>query len=473
MPIDFPSPPLTVGQQYQYNGTTWQWNGSAWIVVGTYPPVGGYVTTFNGLTGAVNGVTTGTANTFVTLQSFSSGISASGGTFSNNIRLQNNEFLQNTTNGRMDFMPAPGGSTHYGLYVDMTSWGFGPALGTIRSSDGALNSAQIRWDVALVVANDVNFALGSNQQNTFRQSSTGNATVQFVTNVTTGSNSAALALVDAVGAGTANRSPGVTHNNPNLYVYRAGAASANDFIRIEHNGTNGRIVSGGTSGINIEPGSGVLGISGGLSASGMVVLSQGVCGGYGNDVQSYGYTSGYDIIPTNWQSISANISTSPDINSIYLAPINISKKSIIKSIATQRGTDTTGNTGNFYLGLYNSNLYGLPNTLVYSSPSTVLGTGNFGVNRVSNVNYTANPGAYWIGIIFSAAGLSAGLARYGGTPSKLVTSISSSPVAQSMVTGLTAATSGFTLPTNLNNVSVTNVIGNNFPAVFFTAEGAT
>ena len=38
-----------------------------------------YVISFNGLTGAVTGVTTGTANTFVALQSFTSGISASGG----------------------------------------------------------------------------------------------------------------------------------------------------------------------------------------------------------------------------------------------------------------------------------------------------------------------------------------------------------------------------------------------------------
>ena len=40
------------------------------------------VSSFNGLTGAVTGVTTGTANTFGPLQSFTSGISASGATFS-------------------------------------------------------------------------------------------------------------------------------------------------------------------------------------------------------------------------------------------------------------------------------------------------------------------------------------------------------------------------------------------------------
>ena len=71
MPIDFPNPPLTIGQQYQYNGTTWQWNGSAWIVVGTYPPIGGYVTTYNGLTGAVQGVSAAVAG---------SGVSVSGAT---------------------------------------------------------------------------------------------------------------------------------------------------------------------------------------------------------------------------------------------------------------------------------------------------------------------------------------------------------------------------------------------------------
>ena len=46
-------------------------NGSTGAVTG--------VSSFNGLTGAVTGVTTGTANTFVALQSFTTGISASGG----------------------------------------------------------------------------------------------------------------------------------------------------------------------------------------------------------------------------------------------------------------------------------------------------------------------------------------------------------------------------------------------------------
>ena len=45
------------------------------------------VQSFNGLTGAVTGVTTSTANTFTALQTFNSGISASGATFSGNVAM--------------------------------------------------------------------------------------------------------------------------------------------------------------------------------------------------------------------------------------------------------------------------------------------------------------------------------------------------------------------------------------------------
>jgi hypothetical protein len=53
------------------------------------------VQTFNGLTGAVTGVTVGGTNVFTALNTFNAGISASGGTFSNNIRV-NSAFLGRT-----------------------------------------------------------------------------------------------------------------------------------------------------------------------------------------------------------------------------------------------------------------------------------------------------------------------------------------------------------------------------------------
>ena len=205
--------------------------------------------------------------TFSGLIRANAGISASGITVGGSISLQNQEFIRNTTNGRMDFMPAPAGSTHYGMYMDFTSWEYGTKLGTIRASDGSLNAAGFLFEASITIGNNVRTSLGNNGQNGIVLSDTGNDTIQLYTSTTSGTNSGAIAIVDLASVGAANRSPGVTHTNPNLYVYRSGTVRANDFIRMEHDGTVGRIVSGGTSGISLEPGSGVVGISGGISLS--------------------------------------------------------------------------------------------------------------------------------------------------------------------------------------------------------------
>ena len=54
------------------------------VLVGGSGAIGG-VLSFNGFTGAVTGVTTGTANTFGPLQSFTNGISSAGGTFASRV----------------------------------------------------------------------------------------------------------------------------------------------------------------------------------------------------------------------------------------------------------------------------------------------------------------------------------------------------------------------------------------------------
>ena len=55
----------------------------------TFLDASAVVTSFNGITGAVTGITAGGANTFTALNSFSAGISASGATFSGNISAPN------------------------------------------------------------------------------------------------------------------------------------------------------------------------------------------------------------------------------------------------------------------------------------------------------------------------------------------------------------------------------------------------
>jgi hypothetical protein len=485
MAIDFPNPPLTIGQQYPYNGTTWQWNGAAWVVVGTYPPIGGYVTTFNGLTGGVTGVTVGGTNAFTSLNSFNAGISASGISVGGSIVFQNQEFIRNTTNGRMDFMPAPAGSTHYGMYMDFTSWSYGVKLGTIRASDSALNAGNFLWESPLSINPAVALNLGSDGQYNIIRTATGNQTAQFVVNCTTGQNSGAFAIVDSAGSLNANRSPGVTHANPNLYVYRSGTARANDFIRIEHDGTNGRIVSGGTTGILLEPGSGNVGVSGGITGVSRITFSSGqtassvvtsVGGATGsismsaNSIDWSGLTSGFDILPAHWANISAPINTSPTANDAYFAPITITRRCQIKSIATQNGASSAGNTGNIIFGLYSSTLYGYPDQRLYSSSSTPLTTGNFGVLRVSNVDTILNPGLYWLAMIFSASAIPvAGLSRI-GSRFKFISSTSSSPIAQASVDALRSPQGSFTLLSGLTG-PFTNVVGADAPGIFYTAEG--
>ena len=131
MAIDFPTSPA-LNEIYSYGGRSWKWNGIAWDIYSTVSgdvvttlngltggvslaagsnvtltPVGNtitiassgggsgstpidYVISFNGLTGAVTGVTTGNSNTFGPLQNFSSGISVSGATFSSNVQIIGN-----------------------------------------------------------------------------------------------------------------------------------------------------------------------------------------------------------------------------------------------------------------------------------------------------------------------------------------------------------------------------------------------
>jgi hypothetical protein len=55
--------------------------------------------------------------------------------------------------------------------------------------------------------------------------------------------------------GVANRSPGVTYTNPNLYVYSY-SSGADKYIRFEHDGTDANIVTGAGD-ISLQPAGGI------------------------------------------------------------------------------------------------------------------------------------------------------------------------------------------------------------------------
>jgi hypothetical protein len=189
------------------------------------------------------------------------------GPISTPLTLANAENIQNTVNGRIDFMPGPTAASAYGLYADFTGWGYGVQMGTINSA-GTLDSSPggILLNDNITILQDKFLSLDSDGTHALVKTSTGLDTLQIAVSSGVG-NSNAVAIVGNryVAAGTANRSPVTSHTNPNLYIYRAGITSANDFIRIEHDGTNGNIVAGGTSGIKI---SGLLDVASGLIASG-------------------------------------------------------------------------------------------------------------------------------------------------------------------------------------------------------------
>ena len=187
------------------------------------------------------------------------------GTIVTPIVLGNAESIQNTVNGRIDFMPGPTAASAYGLYADLTGWGYGVKMGTINSA-GTLDSSPggILFMDRVTFYQDKFIGLASDGTHGLICTTQGLNTLQI--GVYPGvANSNAVAIVGTDFTGTTNRSPVTSHTNPNLYIYRAGATSANDFIRIEHDGTNGNIVAGGTSGIKI---SGLLDVASGLSAAG-------------------------------------------------------------------------------------------------------------------------------------------------------------------------------------------------------------
>ncbi len=123
-----------------------------------------FVTSFNGLTGAVGGVCAASANTFTALQSFNSGISANGGTFSVQLNAQNLRMLAvgGDEGGQIDFaLPATNttltggvaidvfqdrlrifesGGTNRGVFIDLSGVSAGVGTNLIGGGGGAVSS---------------------------------------------------------------------------------------------------------------------------------------------------------------------------------------------------------------------------------------------------------------------------------------------------------------------------------------------
>ena len=168
----------------------------------------------------------------------------------------NGEFIQNTTNGQMDFMPAPAAANAFGVYMDFTSFTVGARMGVIRASDGVKNpsGSYIQYETQLAISSDINTVFGNNAECVMRLTTTGENTFQIAPSVAAG-RSAAVAIVNQSHVGVANRSPATAHVDPTLYVYSSDGAQANDFVRISHNQTDA-VIEAGNGDLNLVSASG-------------------------------------------------------------------------------------------------------------------------------------------------------------------------------------------------------------------------
>ena len=83
---------------------------------------------------------------------------------------------------------------------------------------------------------------------------------------------------------------------------------------------------------------------------------------------------------------------------IYFSGIVIPKTTTIQSMRVWANTSTTGN---FFMGIYDVNQYGMPRNRIFGSASTAVNSGNTSTS-ITSLSITLNPGYYWIASVFSS-----------------------------------------------------------------------
>jgi hypothetical protein len=287
--LTFGEPAFDITNSRLYVGIT---GGSALVGV-----AGGGVHSFNGLTGAVTGVTTGTANTFGPLQSFTSGISSSGGAFDSPVSIINSSII--------------GAATPSTFFVRNTqsSVTSNNSASIIGTTGGAYSALELR-NTGNTAGSEVVFNMpvfnGTSGLNIRQNSTISGPTTWSVTAydaiIRTGQSSARLHL-----AGGNNRSPmmtitetgavGIGTTSPGVTFDIVGAMRASELITA----SSGISSSGGTFGtLRVEqPNIATLNVrssAGGGSVN--ITTNQGNCGSIGsiNNIPFAFTTNGADRV---------------------------------------------------------------------------------------------------------------------------------------------------------------------------------
>lgn len=198
------------------------------------------------------------------------------------IVMGNGEFLSNSTNGTVRIGTNGTASTDYAMTVDGTSWGFGVTLGTRRNSDGSTTAGGFLCNTRWVMGNAIDFALGGSNWYTlsYQESTRGVLAVGLL--VGSSGSSGSMVLCQNNQKGTANRVPSIAHDDPTLYVYGRGSTNAADYVRVNHDTTDGTIESGdgrmivkGATAVRIATASGGFDLPATAGSNGQVLTTDG------------------------------------------------------------------------------------------------------------------------------------------------------------------------------------------------------
>ena len=218
------------------------------------------------------------------------GIGWDGSTFTvDKVALENGEYIENTVDGDVHIMPAPGNSSFVGIRFQFNWANDTVRIGTKRSSTGTNDDGRIQWLVPLQVFDNINMIFGDASRSAIRQAdgSSRPQTLQIgVSTVDIGGveddSNHALVLCNYGHLGNAARMPSTLYNDPSFLVYSADVAEANDFARLTHDQTDGLLESGngkmrikGASVVRIEGPSGGFDLPATAGSSGQVLTTDG------------------------------------------------------------------------------------------------------------------------------------------------------------------------------------------------------
>ena len=220
------------------------------------------------------------------------------------ITFSNGEVIRNSPDGSIQIIPSDEGGNHYGIEIDATEWGFGPAINVIDES-GTQVSVAIRLDTDVVMSNTnvpdgtpARLLFNNASDRGFQQNNNGDGTVMFGVNGDNGHFAVGRKadLSDGDRSMSTSDKTALGMSDPQFLVYSADHTDANDYIRLEHDQTDANIFSG-TGNINLVPAGGVVGVSGGTAEADNFVVDGGKIFQKGNESTTHiDMSSAQDVI---------------------------------------------------------------------------------------------------------------------------------------------------------------------------------